>query len=191
MLNNICIVIIITFCLNSSCYALLFFNTKWGGSGTGNTEFNKPTDLIVDIVGIGARPSGIGEAFTAVSDDINAIQYNPAGIANLKRQEISLMHIEWIQELRYEVITYGLPIEDFGTIGTYILYFWTEKIEKLDDKGNILGEFFRVTGIDVVLSYATQPFRKIPLRTGVNLEIINESLGDVSSSGFAFDWITV
>ena len=31
--------------------------------------------------GLGARPLGMGGAFTAVSDDINAIYYNPAGLS--------------------------------------------------------------------------------------------------------------
>ena len=138
-------------------------------------------------VGAGARPTGMGEAFTAVSNDINAIQYNPAGIANLRRNELSLIHIEWFQELRYEVLTYGFPIKNSGVIGIYILYFWTEKMEKLDETGSSSGEYFRVTGINGILSYATEPFEKVPLRAGCNLKIIQESLEDVNSSSFAFD----
>lgn len=39
-------------------------------------------------VGAGVRPMGMGGAFTAVSDDINAVFTNPAGIAGIKTREI-------------------------------------------------------------------------------------------------------
>jgi len=40
--------------------------------------------------GTGARPLGMGGAFTAVSDDAFALLYNPAGLAQIRREEISL-----------------------------------------------------------------------------------------------------
>jgi len=39
-------------------------------------------------VGAGVRPLGMGGAFTAVADDLNAVFTNPAGIAGLKSREI-------------------------------------------------------------------------------------------------------
>jgi len=41
--------------------------------------------------GWGVRPLGMGGAFTAVADDSNAPLYNPAGLALVKHQELSLM----------------------------------------------------------------------------------------------------
>ena len=40
-------------------------------------------------LGMGARPVGLGGAFTAISNDVNAIAYNPAGIAQLESNEYS------------------------------------------------------------------------------------------------------
>lgn len=42
--------------------------------------------------GWGARPSGMGGAFTAVADDANAPLYNPAGIMQLKSPEGNFMY---------------------------------------------------------------------------------------------------
>jgi len=41
---------------------------------------------------VGARPQGMGGAFTAVADDSNALYYNPAGITDLKKHEVTMMH---------------------------------------------------------------------------------------------------
>jgi hypothetical protein len=42
--------------------------------------------------GWGTRAAGMGGAFTAVSDDSNALAYNPAGLARLGEPEVSLMY---------------------------------------------------------------------------------------------------
>ncbi|MEW6517229.1 MAG: PhnD/SsuA/transferrin family substrate-binding protein [candidate division FCPU426 bacterium] len=38
------------------------------------------------------RPAGMGEAFTGVADDVNAILFNPAGLAQLRQIEINGMY---------------------------------------------------------------------------------------------------
>jgi hypothetical protein len=41
-------------------------------------------------IGIGARPAAMGEAFVAVSEDPISVYWNPAGIARLDGQSITL-----------------------------------------------------------------------------------------------------
>ncbi|MFA5140220.1 MAG: type IX secretion system membrane protein PorP/SprF [Elusimicrobiota bacterium] len=40
-------------------------------------------------LGAGARPMGMGNAFTALADDVSAVHFNPAGLARLSRPELS------------------------------------------------------------------------------------------------------
>lgn len=40
-------------------------------------------------IGVGARSIGMGNAFVALADDVRTIAYNPAGLANLRRSELS------------------------------------------------------------------------------------------------------
>src|ERR1017187_10395394 len=42
--------------------------------------------------GWGARPVGMGGAFTAIADDSNAPLYNPAGIVQVQWNELSAMY---------------------------------------------------------------------------------------------------
>ncbi len=44
---------------------------------------------ILTTPGTGARPFGMGTAYTAVSDDAFALLYNPAGLAQIRRKEAS------------------------------------------------------------------------------------------------------
>src|SRR6202140_5251867 len=42
--------------------------------------------------GFGARPVGMGGAFTAIADDSNAPLYNPAGLVQVQWNEMSAMY---------------------------------------------------------------------------------------------------
>src|SRR5438045_1286820 len=42
--------------------------------------------------GWGARPVGMGGAFTAIADDSNAPLYNPAGLVQIQWNEVSAMY---------------------------------------------------------------------------------------------------
>jgi hypothetical protein len=66
-------------------------------------------------LGFGARNIALGDAGTAISSDVTALFYNPAALAINPASEIMLMHNEWIQDVRSEVlgartIIFGLPV---------------------------------------------------------------------------------
>src|SRR2546426_7610390 len=63
---------------------------------------------------VGARASGLGEAFVAVANDPTAIYWNPAGVASLQRPEVLLAHVEWAGDIRYEYVSYVMPSQRFG-----------------------------------------------------------------------------
>lgn len=63
--------------------------------------------------GWGARPAGMGGAFTAVADDANAALYNPAGIMQLKIPEANFM---------YSKLYYGLDNVSLGL--NYLSYVY-------------------------------------------------------------------
>jgi len=44
------------------------------------------------LPGVGARPGGMGGAFIGLSDDVESIYYNPAGLGNLIQSEASAMY---------------------------------------------------------------------------------------------------
>jgi len=51
-----------------------------------------PAQAAFQDVNWGARPSGMGGAFTAIADDANAPLYNPAGLVQVQWNEISAMY---------------------------------------------------------------------------------------------------
>jgi len=58
----------------------------------------------------GARPLGMGEAFVALADDVNALNFNPAGLACIRNHEISVMYLDSLVDSWFGFIGYALPL---------------------------------------------------------------------------------
>ena len=68
---------------------------------------------VANQVQIGARPLGLGGAYTAVANDANAIYWNPAGIPMLQRQEFTTMYSDLNGiGLTQSYLGYVLPFTD-------------------------------------------------------------------------------
>ncbi len=82
-------------------------------------------------VGVGARVSGLGQAYTAVADDVYSVYYNPAGLATLDRSEFGTTYSKLLTGLSdgsnpsNSFIAYAHPIEGGrkGTFGAGWNYF--------------------------------------------------------------------
>lgn len=59
----------------------------------------------------GARPAGMGGAFTALADDSNALYYNPGGLGFVDRFEAVFSHTDLfsLQDLRYDAVSVVVP----------------------------------------------------------------------------------
>ncbi len=65
-------------------------------------------------IGFGARNIAMGDVGTTVSNDVSSLFYNPARLAGNTGNEILLMHNQWIQDVRSELLgaktnLFGLP----------------------------------------------------------------------------------
>src|SRR2546426_219154 len=70
----------------------------------------------------GPRAIAMAESFAGIADDVNAIQYNPSGLAYLGEKQLTLMHAVWFQDIFYDHLAVAWPIQDVGTIGLSGLY---------------------------------------------------------------------
>jgi hypothetical protein len=92
-------------------------------------------------IGIGARPSGMGGAFVAIADDLNALYWNPAGLAQITRNEFSATYLQWFEGINMQYLGFVYPLKNkSSSLATSITYFSAKDIEKRDDTGKLLGE---------------------------------------------------
>jgi long-subunit fatty acid transport protein len=69
-----------------------------------------------------ARPAAVGEAFSAATNDISALSYNPASLESLKSQHASFMYQKGISEDAYGQFQFGTPTKK-GGIGLSLGYY--------------------------------------------------------------------
>lgn len=67
-------------------------------------------------IGGGARPIGMGKAFTAVVDDADAMMINPAGLGGLKGPRAMAMSTNLIGDVYYNEFCGAVP-SPYGTVG--------------------------------------------------------------------------
>ncbi|MBC8213705.1 MAG: PorV/PorQ family protein [Candidatus Marinimicrobia bacterium] len=145
----------------------------------------------------GAGPAATGEAQVAKVDDAYASYFNPAGLAFLPNQELSMMHVNWLpnlaSDLYYEFLAYRQHVPNLGSFGGHIIFLDLGEQHRTDEYGNDLGTFrsnmWALTG-----SFSTLVSENSSI--GVNAKIFQQNLidrgtaaeaGKGKSTDFAFD----
>jgi hypothetical protein len=74
-------------------------------------------------VEISARAAGMGEAFSLIGDDANAIFHNPAGIAQMQDKKFDLMlcQVYWIAETSVDAVGLVTNLGTWGNLGISVL----------------------------------------------------------------------
>lgn len=71
----------------------------------------------------GGRPAGLGNAFTALADDVYAAYYNPAGLVHIKRSEFTAYYSRLYaglsdgSSIARSYVAYAHPLRKYGTLG--------------------------------------------------------------------------
>lgn len=158
----------------------LFAGSAGARPGPGNTAANFLK------IGVGARQVAMGQTATGLADDVNSMFYNPAGLGMLRRQELSLMHNNFLEGVTQEVGAYALPTRHFGTLG---FGFNIVKVEEFD-RFDILDQ--KVGSVDAgdqaaSVSYAREIGSLRRLSMGATARYVRSRLDKVTASAAMFD----
>lgn len=158
------------------------------GGGTSGADF-------LDI-GVGARPTSMGEAFVAASDDVNSVEWNPAGLALIPRSEAEFTHMSYLADINYEALAFGSPIDRYSGWGASFNYLWQPPF---DSTQNTFGYPTQpsATGYDLAAgasygynlgSFQTLDFAISNISLGASLKVIQESLSGVNATAVYADF---
>jgi len=171
------------------CLTSIFFSNSYATKYAG--EFLS--------LGVGAKALGMGGAFVGVANDVTASYWNPSGLCQLDRKQLSFMHAETFGSLLdHDFIAFALPLEEkksSSTIAFSLLRLGGGgiKITDLEKKGMDISDSNRVVLLReeshadyaFLFSYA-HPIRP-NLFWGANLKIIYRHLVDNSAFGLGAD----
>src|SRR5690606_35586750 len=127
-----------------------------------------------------SRSAGMGNTGVALSDNSNAIFWNPAGLAYQKGTEASLTHSNWLPEfnagLFYEYLTAKHHVDGIGTFGAHLTYLFLGEHEWRDEQNNFI-DVFRSYDLAVGASFGTNVTERFALGTGIRLIYSNLAPG--------------
>lgn len=127
-------------------------------------------------LGVGARPIGMGNAYTALADDVNAIYYNPAGLAQLDESQFTSGYgkLYWGLDdgsnLGSGFVGYAHPLYHWGTLGVGWLNFGLQGLYRENS---------------FILSYGNTLKKK--LLAGLNLKLLSKKYGKTLYTESAID----
>jgi hypothetical protein len=136
-------------------------------------------------IGTDARAVGMGEAFVALGGDANSIYWNPAGLVDVTRRDVSFTYNKWLDDLWLVVVSYAHSLGRWGTAGFSFENLTMGDMQGIDVKGNPTEEF-GASDWFLAASYAQEPVQNIML--GGVLKYIHQKIENESGGTAACDF---
>jgi hypothetical protein len=92
-------------------------------------------------VPIGARPAALGGAYCALSDDASATLWGPAGLAHLRRNELTFTHNRWFTSSRLNNVSTAWRLGRAAVLGAALTHVGYGVLPVYDANGTVTGEF--------------------------------------------------
>ncbi|WP_109830182.1 putative type IX sorting system protein PorV2 [Reichenbachiella versicolor] len=148
-------------------------------------------------IGVDARSFGMGNAFTAVSNDASSGYWNPAGLNKIQNDfDLGFMHAEYFAGIaNYDYLGFATRIDSLSTFGITAIRFGIDDIPDtrfLYDANGALNydniKFFSAVDYAFLFTYA----RILPyfggIEIGGNVKIIHRSAGQFAKAwGYGID----
>jgi len=134
-----------------------------------------------------ARQVAMGEAFTAMADEINLMRYNIGGLGQLNTEMLAANFHNWFDDTQQGSFALALPYK-YGIVGIDFTYFNEGKIDEVDEQ-------FRQTGAtvnsdDILLNIGYGSRLKIwdyIFSVGSSIKFLRQSLAGQHSTAIGID----
>ncbi len=161
-----------------SAIAIFCFAQIWQPGATGYTFLK---------LGVGVRPVAMGNAFTALSDDGNAVFWNPAGLGVINSYYLSGMAMSHLGFIQYYNLASSIYLgKKAGSLGIGLCYLTATDIRR-DESGQESDEF-RNSDMLLNAGYGKSIGKKRQLSFGGSGKIVRSQLENESAWGFVGDF---
>jgi hypothetical protein len=162
---------------------LLVMDNAFAGGGN-RTGTGGAAQLLIPV---GTRGIAMGEANVSIAGGVDALFWNPAGVAGLNNSaSVFFSHMSYIADIGVEYGAVSANFEGFGIISFSVKSLSAGKIlvtttQDPDGTGQTFSPQHLVAGI----TYSRQLTERIAI--GVTTNLVTETLGEVSATGVAFN----
>ncbi len=137
-------------------------------------------------IGIGARAEGMAGAYGSLANDLTAIHWNPAGIADLQNMSGYFSYTQWVAGLSHNFAAISLPVGENFTAAAGLISFVSDKIPVTTlDFPDGTGNTYRYS--DVAVSFTFSGYLTSQFSFGITAKYISSTFASLYSDGIAFD----
>ena len=139
-------------------------------------------------VNYSARAAAMGNAYTGLSNDADAVFFNPAGLVQIDSPQASLTYMSYLIGINCGSAAYVYPTNDKTSFGVF-----AKGLTATEDRtiANELGEYEGVDGTfgmsDFIFGISAARYIIDMLDVGINVKFIQESLDEASASAIVLD----
>jgi len=146
-------------------------------TGTASLQFLK--------LGVDARAIGMGEAYTAVTDDISSVYWNPAGLATNYNTQVFFSHTNWIADTFHEFAAISTAT-NYGFFAVFASVFHTTAMKETDAESfDFTGRTFYFNNVAAGATYANAFTDRFSF--GITGKYLRESIAEESVNSASFD----
>ena len=132
----------------------------------------------------GARPLALSGAYCGISDDINTMNTNPAGLSMISRKQVSLAHTEWLDDVCYENAIFVNRLTDSSGFGFEFNYLHMGEMTGRDVNGRRTSDFSS-RDLSLGVAYGTEFLQGHSI--GFKLKYISEQIAQFQANTIALD----
>ncbi len=139
-------------------------------------------------VGVGAREVAMGSAVSTLSEEVNQMFWNPAGIAMKEKiLQASFSYNKWIADLNHNSGAVSYNLKDVGTVGIGVVSFGVSDIPASRDPFLDLETSTSFNYMDLALQISFARYIMDNLALGFTAKYISESIDGINATAVAFD----
>jgi hypothetical protein len=136
-------------------------------------------------IGVGAKNTAMGET-GATETGLNALYWNPAGVADVENMEATFMSATWLETISFQNAAFARKF-DFGVLAVSADYLSMARIERYDNTGGNQGSY-SASDQAIMVTYALD-VSATPERTyaGVTFKQISSRIDNFKATAYALD----
>jgi hypothetical protein len=160
--------------------------------GSASAEFSKVGSTGAQFlkIGVGSRYQAMGEASVATVNDVYAMFWNPAGLAEIEHGEIGFTNVNWVLDINLNYVGFAKNFDGIGTFGASATVLSMEKQEITTfEQQEGTGNYYTASSYAVGVSYARQLTTKFAF--GATVKYVGEKIHLENAEGFGFDFGTM
>jgi hypothetical protein len=153
----------------------------------GSTDRTGTSGAVELLIPVGARGTALGGAVQSDVDGIEAMFWNPAGLASVERTQALFTHTSYFADMKMNYAGIGTRVGNFGTLGVAAKVLSIGDIPVTTEAapegtGEILHPTFAVLGATWAHQFTDR------VNFGFTTNWINENIANNTAGGLAFDF---